>query len=325
VQAAPVLTLAVTAILAVFALPGVADARAARVFASALVADFTLTVPALVYLLWVRAGRIRVIALVPVFVAGCAAAHLTIPSQHAVALQFAHVLAVSIELCVLGYLVIVARRLIGERLAGEGDFLTRLRTAARLVLGSRIAADILTTEVSVIYYACRLRRASPPAESYTVHREVGYAGIVFALLMVLGIESVGMHMLVSRWSGAFAWILSALSGYAFVWLIGDLRAMGARPIRLTVTHLHLRVGLRWEADVPIQDIIAVEMAGRREKRQDRQSLVAPLLGQPNVQIRLRVPTEVLGMYGMHRTVTRIWLTVDDGEAFCTSFRRYAAT
>lgn len=310
--AAPLLVLATAAALSLLVLPGLSADSEPHLMAAALSLDFTVVMPGLVYAGLVRTRRLPWIALLPAFVVGYALAVTTIPSQHHTVLDVLRLLLIPAELAVVGYLLLLMRKTWTQVSdSNEGDFATRFRSAAGTVLASRIPADILATEVSLFYYALGRNRAKPlPSGSYTVHREAGYLPILLGMAMVLLVETVALHFLVSQWSGLAAWVLTGLSVYAGLWLAGDYRAMAARPIRLTATHLLLRIGLRWEAALPLSLIDAVALLKGPPAQPARDVLVAVVLGQPNLRLQLRTPVEVTGMYGLRRTVREIWLRVD---------------
>jgi hypothetical protein len=316
----PAAVLAVAGGVSLFALPRLADDFQAKVVAGALALDFTLVFPALVSIPLVRARRVPWLVVFPAFAVGYAAAMATIPEQHQGSLALMRLLVVPAELLLVGYLVVVARRAYLAARGGDGDFATRFRSAARRALRSRVPADILATEVALLYYALRGRSSPPPARSFSVHREVGYLSVVIGLIMVLLVETVALHVLVGRWSTGGAWILTSLSSYAVLWLVGDYRAIAARPTRLTPTNLQLRVGVRWEAEIPIGQILEVAPLRSRRERPGRDTLVAALLGQPNLRLRLEEPIEVICMYGTLRRVREIWLRVDGAARLVKELR-----
>jgi hypothetical protein len=294
--------------------------------AAALALDFTISVPALVYFLLVRARRAPWFAIIPTFVVGCALAMAIIPARHPAVLGVPRLGAVPLELTVVGYLVVLTRRALKGVPRGDGDFVTRLRSVARSVLASRIPADILTTEVAILWYAFRWRRPAPQAPgAFTVHREVGYLTILIGLLFLLLVETIALRVLVSHWGPAASWALTGLSLYAVVWLAGDYRAMAERPTRVTATLLSLRVGVRWEAEIPIDQIVQVDPLKPSEKPPGRDTLVAALLGQPKLRLRLVGPVEVTGMYGIRKTVREIWLGVDQAATLCLQIRNAVAS
>jgi len=313
----PVVVLAATTALSLFGFPELDEGPKSQVAAAALALDFTVTTPALVFFLLVRARRVPWITIIPTFFVGYALAVATIPPQHHAVLEMMRLVVVPVELAVVGYLVVVTRKMFAIAPRGDNDFATRLRSAARRALGSRIPADILATELAILYYALRWRKPSPESlGAFTVHREVGYLTILIALLVLLVVETIALHVLVSQWGATATWILTGLSIYAVIWLVGDYRAMVARPTRITPIRLSIRVGVRWEAEIPIDRIAEVGPMHPHRETRDRDTLVVALLGQPNLRLRLTEPVEVIGMYGIRRTVREIWLRVDEAERLC---------
>lgn len=306
----PVLVPAAAAAVARLEVP---EAEAATV-ASALTLDVTVVFPGLVYVLLVRTKRLPWTVIVPTIVASFAIAYVLIPEGYRGLLETMGVLVIPVELGFVAYLVTRVRQAAVTRGRLDGDFATRFRRAARDAIGTRLPADILTTEIAILYHAFRWPRdRDADSNRFTVHRGVHYATVVAGLLMVLAIEAVPVHLLVSRWSSVAAWVLTVLSAYAGVWLIGDYRAITGRPIRLTATHLLVRVGLRWEVDLPWEKIASVERVAPRHVVPSRRVLDASLIGQPTLRIRLRDAAEVIGMYGIRRYPTEICLTVDNAE------------
>jgi len=89
--------------------------------------------------------------------------------------------------------------------------------------------------------------------------------------------------------------------------------------------LSVRVGLRWEAEVPLGWIEAAEeVAGRGAKRdarakgREKSELVAVVMGEPNVRLRLGREVEVIGLFGMRRRVRETWVRVDEPARFCAA-------
>jgi len=318
---APVLVLAGAAALSLFALPDLQDGGDSRIVASAVALDLTVAVPGLVFFLLVRTRRAPWIAVVPAFVVGYAVAVATLPDQHQGILEKIRLAAVPAELILVTYLVWLTRKALASAPRGAGDVATRFRALARRVLGSRIPADILTTEMMILHYAFRWRtRPAKSADSFTVHRRAGYLAVLIGLAMVLVAETIALHLLVSQWSRAGAWILTGLSLYALIWITGDYRAIVARPMLMAPTHLSMRLGIRWEADFPIDQISQSSLLEPHRETRTRDILVAALLGQPNLKVRLKEPVEVIGMYGLRRTVGELWLRVDDAETLCEGLR-----
>jgi hypothetical protein len=315
--AAPLATFAAASLLAALRLPTLEPGPRSTVVASALALDLTVTAPGLVWVLLVRKRRVPWIALPPAFVLGYVLALVTLPEEQGAVLEALGWLAVPAEGALVAWIVVRARRALAGAPAGAHDFATRFRISARRTLGSRVPADILTTEIAVLYHAFRpLNRSKVPAvDAFTVHREAGYPAVASVVALLVVVETTAVHLLVGLWSTTVAWVLSGLSAYAIVWLLGDGRALGARPTRVTAAELRLRVGLRWEVDVPRSRIAEVRRLSPGEASEG-EGLRAVVIGDPNVRLALHEPVEVTGMYGTRRRVRVIRLRVDEADRFC---------
>ncbi|HZR07954.1 MAG TPA: hypothetical protein VFA79_05175, partial [Myxococcales bacterium] len=89
--------------------------------------------------------------------------------------------------------------------------------------------------------------------------------------------------------------------------IGDLRALVLRPIRVEGGKLLLRIGLRWEADVALDAIAAVD------RTPGASGLRLGVLGTPNLVLKLRAPMRVHGPFGIRKTAETLLLQVDDPD------------
>lgn len=320
----PVLVLIAAATLSTVALPQVKAGTPSFVLAAALTLDLTIVVPGLAFALLVLARRAPWLIIIPTVVVGYALAAATIPTEHQAALGWIRFLVVPAELAVLTYLVVLARRVFAGASGHDGDFASRFRVAARRVLASRIPADILTTEISILHYAFRWRKPAPAgAGTFTMHRKAGFLVITIGLLLVLLVETLPVHLFVRQWSNWAAWTLTGLSLYACLWLVGDYRALVARPIRMTGTHLVMRVGVRWEAEIPLWRIAGAEPLAWNHEQPPRDTLVAGMEGLVNLRVRFADPVEVIGMYGIRRSATEVWLTVDEPERLSAALRAAA--
>lgn len=301
--------LAAAAAVARFGLPHHPDSD---LLAAAVTADFALVVPGVTYCLLVRSRRWPLVVVVAAFLTGCAVASLTIPIDRQRVLDIVKFGLIPAEAAVLLFLLTATRRALRtERYDDARDFPTRLRRTARAVTGSRLAAGVLATEISVLRYS--LTRAHPATTGYTVHRRSGYGSIVAGVLMAMVPETAAVHVLLSRWSPTAAWIVTALGIYAALWLLGDYRALAARSIELTPKALCFRYGLRWQARIPRRRIAGAELVSQKPKATPA-ILCASVWGPPNLRLLLHKPTVLHGLYGMRRKVTEIHVRVDEPAA-----------
>ena len=312
----PLVLLGATAI-ALLAVPRAAAGRERELLASAVTVDLLVVWPLAVAWFWVRARRAPWLALLPALVLGFLVASLALPAEHQGLLERARWLAAPLELALVVALAVAARRGVREVRAERGDFVTRFRAVATRTLGARFAADVLTTEVALLVHAFapRAPQGPRPARWFSAHREAGYGSVLVGVVALLVVETVAVHVLVQAWSPAVAWVLSGLGAYSLLWLLGDYRALRARPIEVTARTLELRLGLRWEASVPRADVEAVARLARSSGPRPADAQALALLGAPNVELRFARPVELVGMYGLRRTTRRVWLRVDDADRF----------
>jgi hypothetical protein len=282
----------------------------------AVTLDLTLFIPALYWLILVRGRGWPLLSILPVFLASLGLASLILPEGRQASLQIIKYLAAPAELALVSVLVHRATRAVRLGRAHEShDVLERVRAAVHDVIASGKAAEIVAFETAVLWYALFSWRTATPASdprSFTYHKKTGYGAVVAAILLAMAVELIPIHMLLAHWSAPLAWIVTALSLYGALWLIGDCRALLLRPITLQGDQLVIRFGLRWNLSIPLAAVEGVE-ARRGSLKRNPVDLRLALPGSRVIAIRLREPLDALGPYGMHRTVQTLELGVDDPD------------
>jgi len=272
----------------------------------ALGATLDLTIPALYFLLIVRAGLAPAVSVLPVCLVGLLRATYLAPALGS-ARPVAGALA---EAAVIGLLAVRVRR--GLRAARSTDLLERIEQAAREILPFRRAADILAGELAVFCYAFASWRRAPDipagARAFTIHRQSGAATLFGFLAAVSLMEAALGHLLMARWNVTAAWILTVLTVYGAIWLTAVARSFALRPILLTSSELIVRVGILWTVAVP-RSLVTLDRPGAEA------GLRAPILADPNMMLRLAAPAVARGLFGVRRQVTTIALALDEPAAF----------
>ena len=296
-----------------------------RVLAAAIVFDLAVALPAAYWWFFVR-GRAPLARMAPVVALSLAGAWLVLPAEQRGMIGAARFLIIPLEVAMVG---LVVRAIVRSLRSGarDGDAIDRISAAARAALPYRAAADAVAYEITLFYLALLSWRARPSipagAAAFSTHRRSGYAGLVFAVCVASVVEGVGVHLLAAQWSVVAAWILSALSAYGMVWMIGDLQAIRLRPTLVTADALHVRVGLRWDVCIPWSEIESVEPRGRTSfPRRAPGHLRATPMGEPAFVVTLRQPTRVRGPYGITRTVSTLGIAVDDAREFAAALERH---
>ena len=229
------------------------------------------------------------------------------------------VLAALAELALIAFIVYKALQLrkgYRERAATGMDLYDSLRESAGSVVGT-VAGGALAYEATLLYYATAGWSRSPEIGdgAFSVHRNVAYIPLMLAVMIALVVETIAVHLLLRLWSPVAAWVLTAISLYTLVWLIGDIHAVRLRPTRIRDGILHFRLGLRWDAKISIASIQSVGTPENDDRPGGREHLKAILVGAPNLRIQLREPIRAVGFYGLLRRVRTIDLHVDDPDGF----------
>lgn len=283
--------------------------------------DLTITIPAIYWLVVVRSGRARAATIAPVFVAGAAIAALVVPHDQQHFLHQLRLVAAPLDVITVG---LVLQRLIGHRQSGSGDAETRIRSAARAAFGESTLAEIVASELSILYYALFCWRRQPvvtaDAQVITVHRNSGWGSIAACIVVLLTFESLGMHLAVSLWSTKAAWIVTALDLYGILWVLGDYHALRLRSTTVTRDSLEVRHGLRWSASIPLDNIASIDRVRSEAEWKRKQTLKVALVDEPQFIVRLCTPVASRGVAGLRRTIDSVAFRPDDVAAFEQALR-----
>lgn len=275
--------------------------------------DMVVVIPLAFYYLFVRSRALPALTLAPVFVLSVLAASLVLPAGHRQSLRFAEVLAVPIELGLLGWIAWrSARAMRVARRDGASDLLERLQRAAFELTRNDWAAAVLALELGVFYYAFASWRARPHAPAgtrvFSLHERSGHAGVVLAFLLLMAAEGFAVHVLLLKWSSLVAWIFTLSTVYAALWLLADYRATVLRPIVVDDECVLIRAGFRCTLRVPRAAIVKV---GRDRPAFGKLNLNLTLLATPTHWITLSEPMLARVPYGFSRRVRALGLEPDD--------------
>lgn len=286
----------------------------AEMLALASTLDMIVLVPAAYYFLFVRRGKIGAISLVPVVVLSVILAGQVIPQEHQGWIDWLEWIIIPIELGLIAYIVIKARRALASQ--ADADPVSRIRAAARSLAGDSLFARAFGSEVAFFYYGfCAWRaQAHQPTDcqAFSYHKRNGHGPLLAVLLMLFAIEGFAIHLLLESWSPVFAWIMTAGTLYGGLWFIADFRAMQLRPNLVDAESIHLRSGLRFELSIARDQLESISKA---IPASGQQVLNLTLLGTPTHWLHLREPVQALGPYGFRRSAQVIGLQVDDANAF----------
>ena len=288
--------------------------------ALAITLDLLVGLPLLYYVLLVRPKTVPAGTQIGAFIAAALIGRLALPPSMRGYANSVLALLWLIELLLFGLLAWRVKHVIGHyrRLRPQqvypGDALVASLAAAGLPrrMAAIIATEALLLRALLTGWFTAFRTA-PGQRAFTYHRRGGYGAVLGVLVFCLVGETAGIHLLVRHWSPPVAWILSGLSVYTLIWLLGDFQALKLNPIVLSATTLHLRTGLRWRVDVPRAAIRSVRRSTAADRRQPAYLDLAPL-GNAAWIVEVDRPLTASGIFGIAKTAMAFGINVDDPAA-----------
>lgn len=301
---------------------------AADLLAGALTVDLVIILPVLYFALIVRPRRWPWITVIPFTLLCAYGTAWLLPLDHQVPLKSLHLLAAPIELGLLALIGWKASRMVrrfreGSRM-GSSDFPERLRRAAVDIVGAPRVAEILASEISILYYGLTswFHPVEESTSTFTVHRKDSYGTLVVGILTVMGVEIIPVHLLANHLSGSLlAWTLTLLTLYGALWIVGDYQALKLRPMTVGASGLGFRLGLRWEALIPWDQVISFRRLNVSEKP-GKNAVTLVTVGQPVFVLETRNEITFRGIYGFRRKSHRLYFAVDQKEAFEEAVRPF---
>lgn len=175
-------------------------------------------------------------------------------------------------------------------------------------------------ELAIFYYAFawRARPHIPPdARPFTIHKRSGFGDLIIGIGLAAVFEILPVHLLLHKRSAIAAWILTALSCYAAVWLVGLARSLKLRPTLVQPTQATIRLGLFFTLKIPARAIVQIGPEPRPG------AVTIPSQGTPNVCIEFSEPLEAHRIFGLRKRLTSLAIAADDPEALTTALRLMA--
>ena len=272
--------------------------------------DLTITIPLLYWFFFVRAGHAKPLTLAPLFIVCTLLASRIVPRDQQTFLRQLAFLAVPLELLIAGAIV--------QRVRSVGRRKDRIDIGlyTRSILGEGRIADVVASELAMLYYAFFCWKREPDAvegRPITFHERSGWGSVVACILVLIAAEGIGMHFLLARWNTFAAWGWTILDVWGAVWLIGDHHALRTRRSSLDGDALHIRLGLRWSVTVALSNIASIEAVHDEREWKRRGTMKIALLEAPRWLVTLREPVVARGLAGLRKEVHALALLPDDEE------------
>lgn len=186
---------------------------------------------------------------------------------------------------------------------------------------NKVLATFITRDLLMFYYLFSISKESNIEKSneYTLHKKMGYGGMVFGFIFVLLLEGIGVSYFLHNWSKLAAWIHLVLSLYMMGFLLGDYKAIIRNPVLLSQDKIHFRFGLRMKVEIFIRNIELIQ-SGKINYEIDKKRKdvwVATLLEfeGPNIEIALKEPIMIKDGIGREHLTRKIYLSLDEEDLF----------
>ncbi len=285
--------------------------------------DLLLTIP-IVYFLLIRKTSVPKTTVVPFLIIGMVICSLILPSENQYYLNlFKTWVFPIVELSIVSYIIYKVRNAVKRYQLNKNeniDFFTTLKNTCYEILPKSVVIPVVT-EIAVFYYGfIYWKKRKLNENEFSYHKESGTVALLIATIFIIAIETVTLHIFLEKWSVTVAWILTFLSIYSGIQLLGFLKSLSKRPIVIENNKLLLRYGIMNETTIDINTIDSIEISSK-DIEEDSATRKLSFLGElegHNVIIRLKQENELTGLYGIKRKYMNIALHVDKKVEFTDS-------
>ncbi|WP_072032152.1 CPBP family intramembrane glutamic endopeptidase [Crocinitomix catalasitica] len=291
----------------------------------AITADLLFVVP-LIYFLLIRKSKIPNTTVIPVMLVGLILGSYFLEKESQTYLDlFKNWALPVIEFSILTFVIIKVRKALKtyKKLKSvTPDFYDTLKSVCSEILPKKLVLPFVT-EVAVFYYGfINWKKRVINSNEFTYHKESSTPALLGGFIMVIGIETIALHFLLAKWSLIFAWILTVLSLYTAIQVLGFAKALSKRPISIESNKLFLRYGIMNETTIDLKDIDDIEVSSKdiELNKETRKLSFLGALESHNVIIRLKYENTLIGLYGLKKRFITLLLHVDSKADFVNSVK-----
>ncbi|WP_203292659.1 hypothetical protein [Luteirhabdus pelagi] len=282
--------------------------------------DVLMTIP-LVYFLLIRRTSIPNLTIIPFTIVCFLVGHYVLPdNQHRYLDLFQTYGLPLLELVAISFVGIKVYKIIHSFKSHNHipDVYDAITAAVRESFPARVV-PIASSEFAILYYGfIAWRKRIIGAGEFTYHKKNGIVSTFIAILVILTIETAVLHLLLDKWNGVVAWIVTGISIYTGLQVLGIMKSIPRRPVQIKDGMAILRFGILKETTIDILDILHIENRKPSLSEEDNKALSIGLSGpllEDNIEIKLRKPTTVNMLYGLRRKSDHISLYVDNPLEF----------
>lgn len=182
-------------------------------------------------------------------------------------------------------------------------------------------------EMGVLYYSLLVWFKNPDlpeSGGYTYHQRSQVKQIVTVFIILIVLETAGLHFLLQQWSEALAWISVVFNIYGILYMIALNNSFRCLPILLKDDRLIVRLGFQSRLDIPLSNIESIGQAKPvlfGEEAPKETFLAYLRVDTPQFEVRLKKPLPMKGAYGMKKSISAVILRVDNPHEFAAELNR----
>ncbi|WP_223033404.1 hypothetical protein [Hanstruepera marina] len=278
--------------------------------------DLILTIPLLVYFLSKR--KISKFIISSFVSIGIITAYFVIPETEKFHFNLIrYILLPTVEVVIIGSIVYYTFKTVNgtnKKTNERTDYLIAFQNSGTKAFNNNFLGKIFGSELAMFHYAFFNWKSKPLSENeFSYHEKSGTISLLIGILMILIIETVGVHFLLTKWSSIAAWVLTLLSVYSFIMLCAHLKAITKRPHMLHSDSLELKLGLLGTTNIPFQKIEKIEFVQTIDDTLKSHACQFTPLGDLesfNTVIHLKDQIDCEFIYGIKRKYKTLLINLD---------------
>lgn len=294
------------------------------VLSNAILLDLLVVAP-LVYFLAIRKSKISKLTVSRIFIVGLLVAGFILNAhENIILLNIKMWVSPIVEAVVIFFIVqkfYVANKRAKATNGNQLDFLMHCRAVMFQITGNEKAGNIISSEISVLYYALLGRRSKTidNKTKFSGYKESGILSVLWVFLFIFLIETTGVHFLLSEWNRTFAWVITALSFYTCIQLFAHIKAIKSRPILINSNSLEIHNGLAGDAFIQLDNIEKFELSKKMPVGRNPFK-IALIKGfeNHNVVVYLKTPIEATKIFGIKKSTDVVLFYVDKAKDFANA-------
>lgn len=285
--------------------------------------DLLLLLP-LIYFLLIRKTKIPKITVVPFLILCTVLCTFILPAQNHTYLDLFKTWVIPvIELGVVVFVIVNVLRVIRnykkKRETSSFDFFTVLKETCTEIL-PKPAVWPTVTEISIFYYGFIYWKKRKLRENeFSYHKESGSVALLAVTIFIIAIETMVLHSILLKLNAVVAWIVTGLSIYSGLQILGFLKSILKRPIYVDTKEkkLYLKYGIMSECTIDFDEIDSIEISSKDIDFDDTTAKLSILgaMESHNVVIKLKSIHTLHRLYGIKRRFNVLALSIDNKNEF----------